>query len=106
MKEIRKMEVVRLDVVEEDELMAYSQGPKVRWSGSRSLGQSSDLYTKATEKTDRDFLLEENRTVMKKRGNNTEDDDDNNNNKNVNLNDGYLMLEEYEHYSSVSYLSE
>ena len=103
------MEVVRLDVVEKDELMAYSQGPTVRWSGSRSLGQSSDLYTKATEQTDRDFLLEENKTVMKKRGNNTEDGDgssNNNNNKNVNLNDGYLLLEEYEHYSSVSYLPE
>ena len=38
--EIRKR--VRLDVVEEDELMSCS---KIRWSGSRSLGGfSGDLY--------------------------------------------------------------
>lgn len=45
-KEIRKMgvgmELVRLDVVEEDELMAYSipKGPNFFGSESRSLGKS------------------------------------------------------------------
>lgn len=50
-KEIRKKKVVvggvRLDVVDEDELMACSKGNRFRWSESRDLWESGDLYSES-----------------------------------------------------------